>query len=138
MGQFILFVNEQWILCSILLLLLFALLMYERFKSGKSISAQEVAALMNHENAVVLDIRDSGEFKQGHIVDAINIPFNRLNSDMKLLDEHKEKPVILVCKLGQHSGSAGKQLKAAGFNVLRLQGGITEWQNNNMPLVKQG
>ena len=46
-------------------------------------------------------------------------------------------PVVLVCKLGQHSGAAGKKLGAKGYTqVHRLKGGIGEWQAMQMPLVK--
>ena len=39
--------------------------------------------------------------------------------------------------MGQHSGMAGTLLRKAGFqNVARLQGGVTEWRNQNLPVVK--
>jgi rhodanese-related sulfurtransferase len=52
------------------------------------------------------------------------------------LEPHKSKTLILVDKMGQHAGAAGRLLKAEGFTVNRLEGGMTEWQNQNLPLVK--
>ena len=44
---------------------------------------------------------------------------------------------MLACKMGQHAGAAGTVLRKAGFeNVSRLKGGVTEWRNQNMPVVK--
>ncbi len=57
---------------------------------------------------------------------------------MSELEKHKEKPLVLVCKMGQHSGAIGKKLAAQGFTgVRRMSGGMMEWQNSNLPLVKE-
>ena len=49
----------------------------------------------------------------------------------------KQRPVILVCKMGQSAGAAGKQLKAAGFEkVYKMGGGMMEWGNLQLPTVK--
>ena len=62
--------------------------------------------------------------------------FAKLDKEIDGLAD-KEKPVVLVCKLGQHSGAAGKKLGAKGYTqVHRLKGGIGEWQAMQMPLVK--
>jgi rhodanese-related sulfurtransferase len=54
------------------------------------------------------------------------------------LDKHKEKPVVVVCKVGQHSGDACKTLQEAGFEqVVRLGGGIAEWKAQSLPLVQK-
>jgi rhodanese-related sulfurtransferase len=56
---------------------------------------------------------------------------------MSELDKFKDKPVIVVCNLGQAAGTAAKKLKAAGFQqVVRLSGGMTEWKGQNMPIIK--
>ena len=53
------------------------------------------------------------------------------------LDKHKSSPIILVDAMGQQAGSAGRQLRAAGFeNVMRLNGGISSWKESSLPLVK--
>ncbi|WP_235015390.1 rhodanese-like domain-containing protein [Oceanicoccus sp. KOV_DT_Chl] len=81
-------------------------------------------------------MRDSKEFDQGHIVDALHIPHAKLADRINELEAKKSQPVVLVCKIGQHSGAAGKQLKAAGFeHVFRLNGGMMEWSSQQLPLV---
>ena len=53
------------------------------------------------------------------------------------LAKYKESPLILVCKMGQHSGAANKTLTEDGFvNVKRMDGGMGEWSSANMPVVK--
>ncbi len=55
---------------------------------------------------------------------------------MSELDKYKNKPVVLVCKMGQQSGAAGKQLKAANFeDVYKMSGGMMEWGNLQLPTV---
>ena len=53
------------------------------------------------------------------------------------LQKHRDKPVILICKIRQHSSAAGSQLIKNGFqDVRRLSGGMTEWTGSNLPVVK--
>ena len=94
--------------------------------------------LINRSNAVVLDIRDKKDFDAGHIVDAIHIPLGKLEGHVTELDKHKAVPVVVACRLGQHSADAVKVLRKAGFTqVLRLAGGMIEWRAQNLPLVQK-
>lgn len=133
---FIQFLIQEWILTSLLVTLIVAYSLRERVKSGVPISNNELTRLVNSDKAIILDIRASADFKLGHLVDAINIPYERINSDIATLEKYKSKTIIIVDKLGQHAGSAGQQLAKAGYDVRRLSGGISEWQNQNLPLVK--
>ncbi|WP_096087025.1 rhodanese-like domain-containing protein [Agaribacterium haliotis] len=130
------FVAEQWLLITILAVLLAAFVVLERRRGGASLSHHEVTRLVNAGEAVLIDIRDKDDFKAGHIVDSINIPFAKLADQSAELDKHKNSTLVLIDKMGQHAGTAAKSLKEKGFNVVRLQGGIMEWQAQNLPLVK--
>lgn len=137
MALFIEFLSQQWMLASGLAVCLLLLFQHESRKGGVSISPQQLINRVNHEGAVVVDLRDAAEYRQGHIVDAINIPHARLAESSTQLESYKDKSVILVCKMGQHAGMAGKTLAAKGFaQVSRLGGGMAEWQNSQLPLVK--
>lgn len=117
--------------------LLTLLIMLESRRGGKTVSSQQLTHLVNKEEAVVVDVRDSKEFREGHITDARNIPFASLKDNLTQLDKFKEKPVILVCKMGQHAGAAGRILSTSGFkDVRRLSGGISTWKADGLPLVK--
>ena len=136
MSDFLMFISQQWILVSVLLTLIFLFFLGENKRGGATISAHQLTNLVNQQDALVLDIRDTKEFKEGHITDAINMPHAKLNSQLDQLEQYKERPIVIVDKIGQHSGTAGNILRQAGFNIQRLDGGVTEWKNNNLPLIK--
>lgn len=136
MTEFLAFVSQEWLLFVALTGLIALYFFVEGIKSGTAVSIHEVTRLLNSDAAVVLDVREPKDFGTGHITDAINIPYAKLKDRLTELNSHKAKTLVVVDKLGQHSGAAGRQLKAEGFNVVRLQGGLTEWQNQNLPLVK--
>ena len=110
----------------------------EMQRGGGTVSAQQLVDMVNRDNALVLDVRDSDEFKSGHIVDAVNVPFNSLESRLGELEPYKERPIVVACKMGQHSNAAGMVLRKNGFaSVARLNGGVMEWRGQNLPLVKR-
>jgi len=139
MALFLEFVAQQWILVAALLVAIGMLVFHEARKSGPSLSPQQAINVVNAEHGIFVDLRDAGDFKQGHIVDALHIPAAKLAARMTELDKYRDKPVVLVCKMGQHSGAAGKQLKANGFDkVYKMTGGMLEWGNLQLPTVKKG
>lgn len=118
--------------------LLFLLWWTERSKSGQSLSPMQATQLLNNEDAVVLDVREKKDFNEGRITGSIHIPFASLKTRIDELAKYKQKQIIIADKMGQHSGTAGKLLRAEGFeNIARLSGGISEWKGSNMPLVKK-
>jgi len=111
-------------------------ILYRSKTGSQSVSPQQAVTLINRKDGVVLDIRDKKEFEAGHIVDAINIPSGKLTTRLPELDKFKARPVIVVCKMGQHSSDACKALTTAGFEqVVRMQGGMAEWRGQNLPVV---
>jgi hypothetical protein len=77
----------------------------------------------------LVDVRSAEEFMQGHLVGAVNIDV--LSADF--LDKataslNKKQQVAVYCRSGRRSASAARQLSKAGFKVVNLAGGITDWQ----------
>ena len=137
MEQFFSFLGDHPILVGTFLLLLFWFFRNERTRAGATVGTQELVRLVNKENAVVLDVRERNEFMEGHIVDALNVPYASLESRLDEISQHKETPIVIACKMGQHSGAAGTLLQKNGFtNVTRLTGGYAEWRAQNLPVVK--
>jgi rhodanese-related sulfurtransferase len=131
------FAGNHYILVSLFLVLVVAFIINEGKQGGAAISPSSLVTLVNREGAVIVDVRDSKEFSNGHIAGAVNIPATSIDSRVGDLLAYKEKPVVLVCKIGQHAGAAGRKLKAQGFeNVRRLSGGMAEWTASNLPVVK--
>ena len=137
MALFIEFLTQQWILVGALAAAVGMFFHHESRKSGQSLSPQQAITMVNSEQGVFLDLRDGSEFGHGHIVDAVNIPASKLDGRVAELESYRDKPLILVCKMGQHSGAVGKKLNAQGFErVYRMSGGMMEWGNLQLPLVK--
>jgi rhodanese-related sulfurtransferase len=135
--QLIEFASNHFILVSLFLVLVVAFIINEGKQGGAAISPSNLVTLVNREGAVIVDVRDGKEFGNGHIAGAVNVPASSIDSRIGDLLAYKEKPVVLVCKMGQHAGAAGRKLKAQGFeNVRRLSGGMAEWTSSNLPVVK--
>lgn len=134
--DFFVFISEQWLLVSVLLLLIYAFAFTERLKGGKPIPLHEITRLLNNEEAVLVDVREKKDFEQGHIAGAIHIPHTRVAERVSELEPYRDKTIVLADKMGQHAGPVGKQLRQQGFEVRRMQGGMAEWANQNLPLVR--
>ncbi|MCA1773845.1 MAG: rhodanese-like domain-containing protein [Halomonas sp.] len=133
------FVMNHPLLVGAFVLALVAWIVYEtRSASTNALTASEATQLINREDAVVLDIRESKDFKTGHIAGARNIPQSSLDSRMNELNKVKDKPVIVVCKHGQSSGAAQAKLAKEGFErAFKLKGGMAQWQADGLPVVKK-
>lgn len=134
-----LFLQNHWMLSTAFVIILFFLILIEYIRyqrGGKRISPAQAVQLMNHQEAVMLDIRSSQAFATGHIVGSICIPMSELNDKRKKLDKYKAKPLILVCANGLESPRAATLLAKYGISPLILAGGIRGWRDADMPLVK--
>lgn len=107
------------------------------FRGYKSLRPAELTALMNRDNALVVDLSASGDFEKGHIAGSKNVATSQFDPENKLLAPAKTLPVVLVCRTGNASSDAAKRLKKAGFTqVYVLDGGVAAWQQADLPLVK--
>ncbi len=137
MEQFIEFATNNFMLVAAWVLTLMMLFWTESQKAGKAVTPALTTQMINKQDAVLLDIRSKKEWDTGYITGSKHIPIADLTRRMSELEKYKSRPLIVICNLGQTAGSATKQLKAAGFeNVMRMQGGITEWKGQNLPIVK--
>jgi rhodanese-related sulfurtransferase len=98
---------------------------------------QQATLLINHENALVLDVREDNEYTQGHILNSLHIPVNQLSAKIDKLEKYRNRPIIASCKSGSRSSHACRMLKKNGFErVHNLKGGIMAWENASLPLTK--
>ena len=132
------FLGEQWVLVVGLMMVLTLLVLHETRKAGPSLSINEAVQLVNSEGGVFLDIRDAADFARGHITDALHIPAAALAGRSAELEKFREKPVVVVCKMGQSPGPATKTLRSQGFSrAQKLAGGMMEWDAQKLPVVTQ-
>ena len=140
MDQFLTFIVDQWVLFTLLALIL-VLLFGSNFSSALSgatqISPAEAIQKINHERAIVIDVREDKEFNDGHILNSVHIPLGSIQDRINELQKYKEGQIIVSCRSGARSNSACGILKKQGFeNIYNLKGGVLAWQNANLPLSK--
>ncbi|MDF1779721.1 MAG: rhodanese-like domain-containing protein [Alcanivoracaceae bacterium] len=137
MDKIIEFASAHYLLVSAFSLLLAYFFALESRRAGTPVSPQQATNLVNREEGVILDVRDTDEFRQGHIAGSINIPSSQLVERLAELDKYKDKPLIITCKGGPSASAAGKILKPKGFTrLMRLQGGVQAWRDEKLPVVK--
>lgn len=104
----------------------------------KKLSPMDATQLINREDAVVVDVRTDGEFNQGHIVNAVNIPKKSIEEQLTKLNKYRNRPIIMACRTGQVASGVGSTLRKNGFEqVYNLAGGLVAWEGANLPLVKK-
>lgn len=137
--QLIEFVAVNWMLVLALVVIL-ALIVRSYIGPGSraGLRPMDAVRLVNHENAVVVDVRTDQEFQAGHILNAIHIPLGAFEARMNELDKYKGRPIVMSCQSGNRSGRAIAILKKRGFDkIYNLTGGIMAWQNASLPLTKK-
>ncbi|MBS1269634.1 MAG: putative protein YibN [Gammaproteobacteria bacterium] len=134
------FVIENWYLFAALVAILGMLIADPLIKQASGVKSVSVLQMpqLTRDKYVIVDVSDVGDYKKNHIPEAINYPAKSLSNDLKPLEKHKKKNVILVCRMGNKSPSVGKQLIRNGFESVHvLSGGMAAWQKENLP-VKSG
>jgi len=108
-----------------------------RFRGVKEVDTAAALQLINHKNAVVLDVREPGEYDAGHVLNSKLIPLGKLKERIGELEKFRDKSIVVVCKSGNRSGTACFILGKQGFNqAYNLAGGMQAWQKANLPLER--
>lgn len=138
LAQLVEFVGNHWFLF-LALIVIIGLLAYNLIVGGKgSVGPLQATEMVNHRDAVIIDVRSAADFAKGHIINALNIPMNGFKNQLATLNKHKGKPIIVNCRSGSQSSMACGQLRKAGFEeVYNLQGGIMAWESANLPLTRK-
>lgn len=108
------------------------------FRAGREVSVVEAVQLINRKDALVIDLRDTGEYEAGHIAGARHVPEKQLTERLKDLEKFKGRPLIVACRSGTRSGVAVQVLRRNGFaEAVSLGGGVGAWDQAGMPLEKR-
>lgn len=134
MERWLEFMQHHPILFGMMAVLIVLFFILENRRSGHKVSPQMVGVLVNRDNAMLIDLRDPKDFREGHISGSRSIPFSRLKEHLEELRE-VNRPIIMICQMGQVAGTAVQQV--GGAHLHRLDGGILNWKNQGLPLVKK-
>ena len=131
---------NNWYLFLGLVVILYMLIgapLRQRLLGIQHVTNAEAIRLLNHEQAIVVDVRETGEFKGGHIPKALNVPLSGLRNGLAQIEGYKARPLIVCCRTSQRSARAAVLLRQQNFpNVQVLAGGMVGWQGENLPVQK--
>lgn len=137
MSKFFIFINDNILAVLLLLSLITILIIYERRKGGTKLDTAEITRLINKENPYVYDLRSAAEFNAGSVAGASNIQPSNLVKGDALFKANESDCIILICKTGTTSSKSAGDLKKQGFtNINVLSGGMMNWTQAGLPLVK--
>ncbi len=93
----------------------------------KTIDVQTAASIMDHEEVVMIDVREQWEYDEGHIPGITLIPMSELET--RLAEIPTDKTVVLTCRSGNRSGQVHAFLEQNGYdNTVNMDGGILAWE----------
>jgi rhodanese-related sulfurtransferase len=104
-----------------------------------TITAEELASLIKSgEKVDLIDVRTPAEFREIHAEPAVSLPLDRLSADSlkSIRTTGTDQPVYVICKSGNRGRQACEKLKAAGINVVNVEGGTTAWAAAGLAVVK--
>ena len=112
------------------------------FGAGESSSSSSPQAIDVHEasrrqaaGALLVDVREQSEWQQGHAPDATLIPLGSLGT--RLSEIPREREVLLICRSGNRSGTAQRQLLQLGYEqVYNVSGGMNAWAGAGLPVQR--
>lgn len=128
--------NNPWLVSGLFASALALIFNELRLKSRDigSLSAAMAVRLIN-DGAIVIDVRDADKFAAAHIGNARNLQQQELLQNPEQAIKAK-KQTLLVCDTGTLSGECAAKLRKQGLeNVFSLKGGLTSWQQDNLPVV---
>lgn len=80
-------------------------------------SDKELQKILDKNEYIIVDVRSKMEYSGGHVVDAINIPHNEIDENVKL---DKDKTILVYCMSGTRSAAAYDILTGLGYDVYDL------------------
>ncbi len=102
--------------------------------SPQAIDVQE-ASRRQAAGALLVDVREPSEWRQGHAPKAKHIPLGSLSS--RLSEVPRQREVLLICRSGNRSGSAQRQLLQLGYEqVYNVSGGMNAWVGAGLPVQR--
>jgi len=98
---------------------------------------RDLMQLPSPERPTLIDVRTTGEWKQGRIGGARHIDVSASDFDGKIGALPRDGRYLLYCQSGGRSGMALSRMKSMGFtDVNHLGGGMSTWRAAGYPVAK--
>lgn len=134
------FIGNHLQLSLVIIVLLMLLVIVELLRNKKKrhgVEPQQAIFMMNHENGLVIDLRPTEAYRDGHIIEALSMSANEIKENPKKIEKFKNRPLIIVCHGGVESEKIAAQLRKQGYNAFSLTGGMRAWNDAQMPMIKE-
>ncbi len=121
---------------SLTIIILLLSLCYGKAQIEKLFDADKFEKLITGNNTQLLDVRTMGEFRGGHLKNALLADWNDRSQFIERTKHlEKTKSLYVYCLSGGRSSAAADWLRKQGFtNVYELEGGINAWKRQNKPV----
>lgn len=106
------------------------------FSRTPSTDAAGLDERLGGRDVYVLDVRQAGEWRRGHIRTSVNLPLPQLKRKLEALP--RDRTIVAVCASGHRSAAAARVLRRAGFEVENLKGGMHGWNRAGLPVERRG
>src|SRR4051794_16417301 len=100
------------------------------------VEPERTAELLAAGEIQLVDVREPYEWEAGRIEGSRHIELERLASQAETID--RDRPVVFLCRLGARSAMAATAFRSAGWDAWSLQGGLTLWHHQGLPIVPDG
>lgn len=145
MSQLATFASHHLYLVGALVLIIIAMAVVEllrQYTGPKHVTPTQATLMINHQNAQLIDMRQPEQFQKGHILGAQQVAQEQIQPSHQLLqhltnENGTPRPVIIICEQGIQAKTVANCLLQLGMdNVYVLQGGMSAWRDEGMPVVK--
>lgn len=101
----------------------------------EKVDAQTAYTFLSDNNTTVLDVRTTEELKKGGLIaGALHISLHKLTKKIESLHAYRDTKILVYCATGNRSIAASRILTSHGFTAYNLNGGITAWKEQKLPL----
>lgn len=107
------------------------------FRRSRSRTPGQARTRTGDSSTVLLDVRETPEWKSGHAPWAIHLPLSRLIAGTSLPPEATGKPVVAICRSGHRSQQAAELLARRGVDTRDVRGGMSAWVKQGLPVVDE-
>ncbi|OHC91380.1 MAG: sulfurtransferase [Sideroxydans sp. RIFOXYD2_FULL_59_7] len=122
-----------WVITAVLGLMV----VMQQLQASQGVDVKTAQSMVS-QGALLLDVREPGEYAVVHAVNAKLLPLGQVGSRLHELAAFKDQPVAVICRSGRRSAQAVAMLQEAGFTqVVNVQGGTSAWVEAGLDVVAQ-